>query len=243
MADPFPREKLQPSLLDRLRDDLASALGRLPERRAALDRHLDEAQRQALGRLLAEGRLDGRPLPAAELAPFAGLGTEARDLLDGVLGLELARRLELRRSVALSMADLRAAVLRDLSCLLNTEHAESLPLVEDDEPVTAFAGLPRARDSVLNYGIPALAGRVRTPSDYETLAREVEAAIARFEPRLREVRVRLEGHDADVAVRSPVTLLIEGELWGYPLAETLRVRTLLDLEEGRARVEGAEAVA
>ena len=79
---------------------------------------------------------------------------------------------------------------------------------------------------------------MRTPADYEALARGVEAAIARFEPRLRAVRVHLEGHDADAAVRSPVTLIIEGELWGYPLPETLRVRTLLDLEEGRARIEG-----
>ena len=54
------------------------------------------------------------------------------------------------------------------------------------------------------------------------------------------MRVRAEGHDADLAVRSPVTLVIEGELWGYPLPEQLRVRTLLDLEEGKARVEGAE---
>ena len=68
------------------------------------------------------------------------------------------------------------------------------------------------------------------------------AQLARFEPRLAGVRVRVETAEgaADV-VRSPVTLVIEGELWGYPLAENLRVRTVLDLEEGKAVVEGAAA--
>jgi len=75
------------------------------------------------------------------------------------------------------------------------------------------------------------------------LAREIEAAITRFEPRIRGVRVRPEGHETDLAIRTPVTLVIEGELWGYPLPEQLRVRTVLDLEEGKARVEGAEDAA
>lgn len=242
MVEPFPRERLQPSLLDRLRDDLATTLSRLPARHAAMEQALDADQRAALARLLAdERRLELRPPTPAELAPFADLAGDVRDQLDDLIGLELARRHELRRSIALGMGELRAAVLRDLACLLNSEQAEGLVLEEEGEPIAAFAGLPHARASVLNYGIPPLAGRVRTTADYETLAREVETALARFEPRLREVKVRVEGHEADLAVRSPVTLLIEGELWGYPLAEALRVRTLLDLEQGRAEVEGAEA--
>lgn len=239
MAEAFPREKLQPSLLDRLRDDLASSLTRLPERRAALDKHLDDTQKQALERLVVDTRLESRPRSPADMAPFAGLAAEARDLLEDVLTLELARRAEQRRSVALSLPELRAAVLRDLAHLLNTEQVETMPLAEGGEMVPAFAGLPCSRDSVLNYGIPSLAGRIRTAADYDALAREVETAIVRFEPRIRGVRVRPEGHEADLAVRSPVTLVIEGELWGYPLPEQLRVRTVLDIEEGKARVEGA----
>lgn len=242
MAEPFPRERLQPSLLDRLNDDLASALGRLRERRGWLERRLSPEQRGALDRLLADERLDERTLHPADLVPFAGLDRDGTDLLHEVVGLEAARRGETRRNVALGMTELRAAVLRDLAYLLNTGNAGELPLDEAGELVPAFAGLPRCRDSVVNYGIPALAGRVRTPADYETLAREVEAAIGRFEPRLAGVRVRVETAEgaADV-VRSPVTLVIEGELWGYPLAENLRVRTVLDLEEGKAVVEGAAA--
>ena len=241
MAEPFPREKLQPSLLDRLNDDLASALGRLRERRDWLERRLLPEQRAALERLLADERLDERTLRPADLAPFAGLDPEGTDLLHEVVGLEAARRGETRRNVALGMAELRAAVLRDLAYLLNTAHAGDLPLDEGGEPVPAFAGLPHCRDSVVNYGIPALAGRVRTTADYESLAREVEAAIGRFEPRLAGVRVRVETEGAADVVRSPVTLVIEGELWGYPLPESLRVRTVLDLEEGKAVVEGAAA--
>lgn len=240
MAEPFPREKLQPSLLDRLNDDLTSALGRLREGRSALGRRLSPEQSAALERLLSDERLDDRVLRTPDLAPFEGLDRDATDLLHQVIELEAARRHELRRNVMLGIAELRTAVLRDLAQLLNTEQAEGLVLEENGATVPAFDGLRYCRDSVLNYGIPPLAGRVRTPADYEVLARDIEAAIVRFEPRLAEVRVRVAGDEGVDTVKSPVTLIIEGELWGYPLPETLRVRTLLDLEEGKARIEAAE---
>jgi type VI secretion system protein ImpF len=241
MAEPFPREKLQPSLLDRLNDDLASALGRLREGRAALARRLSPEQSATLERLLADERLDDRVLRAADLVPFQGLNQETTDLLHQVIELEAERRHELRRNVVLGIAELRTAVLRDLAQLLNTEQAEGLALEEDGATVPAFDGLRSCRDSVLNYGIPPLAGRVRTTDDYEVLARGIEAAIARFEPRLAKIKVRVASDEGVDTVKSPVTLIIEGELWGYPVSETLRVRTLLDLEEGKARIEGVEA--
>jgi hypothetical protein len=35
-------------------------------------------------------------------------------------------------------------------------------------------------------------------------------------------------------------LIIEGELWGYPVAEYLQVHTVLDLDAGHAEVTGTE---
>ena len=52
---------------------------------------------------------------------------------------------------------------------------------------------------MLNYGIPSLAGRIRTADGLRRAGREVEPAIERFEPRMRGVRVRPEGHEGDLA--------------------------------------------
>jgi type VI secretion system protein ImpF len=238
-----PRERLQPSLLDRLNDDLSSALGELAAKRRALERVLQPAQRAELDRLVADERLLTRSYRVQEIEGFAELDEDARALAGRVLELEQARRLELDRSYVISMERLRAAVLRDLGHLLNTASLESLEGREGGAPVGLFERLPAARDSVLNYGIPALAGRIRTSEDYEELTRQIEQAIARFEPRLTDVKVTVE-HDVEGRggpVRSPVTLLIEGDLWGYPLPESLRLRTVLDLEDGKALIEPGEA--
>lgn len=233
------RERLQPALLDRLVDNVASVVGEFSERRRVLMAILDSDEKRAdLDRLLAREDLERRLL-RRELEPaLAGLPPDQDELLQRLLELEVARRLEVVRSSSLSMRELRAAVLRDLGQLLNSENLETLLVREDGQDVPVFAGLEHARASVLNYGIPALAGRIRTNDDCEELARGLTEAIQRCEPRLRDVEVTAETevNSPDALARSPVTFLIRGELWGYPLPETLRLRTLLDLEEGRATI-------
>ncbi len=194
MPSPTPKDRLQPSLLDRLEDGLAPTLSRLGEARALLGRVLD---------------------------------------------LEGARRLELRRTVVLSAQELRRSVLRDLQSLLNTTAAEEEP---GDGEESALSRHPAAQASVLNYGIPALAGRVRTLDDFAELAQRIERAIERHEPRLRHVRVRPaeSGAAGANALTSPLDLVIEGELWGHPLPEHLLVRTPLALAAARGEVAGPE---
>lgn len=243
MTSAVPRERLQPSLLDRLNDDLASSLGELAAKRRALERVLDPAQRAELDRLLADERLVMRPPRIAQVEAFSALDEDAIALLARIMELEQARRIELDRSLVISMERLREAVLRDLGHLLNTVSLESLESEDAGTSAGLFERLPAARDSVVNYGIPALAGRIRTAEDYEELTGAIERAIARFEPRLKEVRVSVEETSASTKgpLRNPVTLLIEGELWGYPLPEALRLRTVLDVEDGKALIETGEA--
>jgi type VI secretion system protein ImpF len=239
MPSAYPRDRLQPSLLDRLDDGLAPTLSRLGEARRALDSALDDAQRAALAELLKDERFEeGRP-GADRMAAFAGLDSEERALLDRVLELESARRIELRRTVVLSTRELRRSVLRDLQSLLNTTAAETEP---EDGGETAFSRHPAAQASVLNYGIPALAGRIRTVDDFVELAGRIERAIERFEPRLRQVRVRPAEALApgSAALANPLDLVIEGELWGHPVAEHLLVRTVLDLDAGRVEIADPE---
>jgi type VI secretion system protein ImpF len=239
MPSAYPRDRLQPSLLDRLDDGLAPTLSRLGEARRALDSALDDAQRAALAELLKDERFEERRPGPDAMAAFAALDDADRALLDRVLELEAARRMELRRTVVLSGPELRRSVLRDLQSLLNTTAAESDP---DGEGEGAFSRHPAVQASVLNYGIPALAGRIRTLDDFAELAGRIERAIERFEPRLRQVRVRpAEALAPDsAALTNPFDLVIEGELWSHPVAEHLLVRTVLDLDAGRVEIAGPE---
>ena len=235
------RDGLQPSLFDRLSDEMAGALARLHDDRRALGALLDEAQARALAELLADDRLDRNRVDPAVWAKFAGLSDDARGMLDRVLQLELSRRAELRRTVMLSSQQLRRSVLRDLESLLNTTAGE----VDMKEGRISLDAFPTVRASVLNYGVPALSGHVRTAEDVLELALGIEASIRHYEPRVRQVRVRVAeaGAPAGQALASPLELIIEGELWGYPIAEHLLVRTVLDLDAGRVEVSGTDRAA
>jgi type VI secretion system protein ImpF len=236
MASRVAKDRLQPSLFDRLNEELAGALAQLASDRQALDGMLSEAQRQTLTELLGDDRLERRLTSGEAMAPLAGLPEDARVLLDRIISTEIARRQQMRRSVVMSMQELRAAVLRDLQNLLNTTAPEA-DLRQEERTLEAF---PLVQAGVLNYGIPALAGRIRTTDDVIELAREIERAVERYEPRIRYVRVSVAEPGA---VSTPLELIIEGELWGYPIAEHMRVHTVLDLDGGHAEVTGTERVA
>jgi type VI secretion system protein ImpF len=241
MASASVKDRLQPSLFDRLTDELAPALKQLELDRRTLDVMLNDAQRQALAALLADERLERRPPAAGSFSAFANLTEEGRLLLDRIINIEISRRQQTHRASILTTQELRTLVLRDLQNLLNTTAAEA----DLHEAGGTLAQYPSVQCCVLNYGIPALAGRVRTTDDVIDLAQEIERAIERFEPRVRQVHVRVAENNTGegAALSSPLELIIEGELWGYPVAEHLRVHTVLDLDGGHAEVTGTERLA
>jgi len=237
MANAFAKDRLQPSLFDRLNDELAAAVIQLDQDRRALTPMLEEAQRQALSALLGDEHLERRPHSADALVPSGPMANEGRVLLDRIISTEIFRRQQVRRSAILTFRELRNVVLRDLQNLLNTTSAEA----DLHEAGGSLARYPLVQRSVLNYGIPALAGRIRTSDDVLGLAQEIEQAIERHEPRVRQASVRVADHDPTTgqSLSSPLELIIEGELWGYPVAEHLQVHTVLDLDAGHAEVSGS----
>lgn len=241
MASAAQLERLQPALFDRLRDPEASLLDAIARRRGALEAGLAAEERAALARLLAEPDLAPHRLAQALRPPLDRLDGERRAALEELVGLELQRRQEGGRAAQLGLRELRRLVLRDLEALFNTEALDALAAPEDGRTVGLLDGLERVAASVVNYGIPPLAGRIHTRADCDRLAKGIARAIERFEPRLRAVQVTPEGQpdDPQAPATSPATFLVQGELWGYPLPEPLRLRTVLDLEEGRARIAPA----
>src|SRR5947207_11262009 len=96
-------------------------------------------------------------------------------LLDRLTDNEPEERQEARDKRILSPSRLRESVRRDLTWLFNTPN---LATVSDLKLV------PLVAESVLNYGLPSLAGRTTASIDVPEMERLLRQAIWSFEPRL-----------------------------------------------------------
>jgi type VI secretion system protein ImpF len=95
--------------------------------------------------------------------------------------------------------------------------------------------------SVLNYGLPDLAGgdvAALTPGAVERLIRD---ALWAFEPRLarESVRVTVVDDAKNTARGHVICFEIEAQMWSRPYPERLHLRTELDLEAGEVRIADA----
>ncbi|MGA7741001.1 MAG: type VI secretion system baseplate subunit TssE [Polyangia bacterium] len=161
----------------------------------------------------------------AELTPKERLSPS---LLDRLTDDKPERATELRELRILSPARLRECVRRDLTWLFNTTHMQSLQNLEE---------LPLVARSVLNYGIPDLAGRTASSLDPVELGQMIRQAILNFEPRLdrNSVRVRPALDDGQMN-HNALSFDVEAELWAQPLPLRLFLRTAVDLETGSVEV-------
>jgi type VI secretion system protein ImpF len=159
-------------------------------------------------------------------------------LLDRLIDEPLPQDQELRMSPdrqqknGSSMARLRAelvrrdlarlrleAIRRDLEVLLNTRRS-----------VVSFSEAPgELSRSVLDYGLAAVRGSGPiSPGHRESLRKEVESAIQRFEPRLVDVRVVLE---ADPGPSERLRLRIDAAIAGT--GSPVSLQASLDSSTGR----------
>ena len=92
---------------------------------------------------------------------------------------------------------------------------------------------PAVVHSVVNYGMPDMAGRTLSGVDSTLLEQAIRRAILDFEPRLvaRTLRVRLVVDDKQMN-HNAMAFDIEAELWAQPLPLRLFLRTAIDLESG-----------
>src|SRR5262249_10202668 len=150
-------------------------------------------------------------------------------LLDRLTDDRPEERQEARHNDGLSPSRLRECVRRDLSWLLNTTN-----LAATEEELNDF---PDVMQSVVNFGMPDLAGRVASSIDMRVMERQLLRVIANFEPRLMKntVKVKLVHNDQKMDVNA-MTFDIEDELWAQPLPLRLFLRTEIDLENGGVKV-------
>lgn len=130
----------------------------------------------------------------------------------------------------LSLTQLKASVLRDLAWLLNTTS-----LLGADATLHTPAST-----SVVNFGLPALAGNSASNVDVSALETLIHQAIATFEPRILRHTLRVRARATAEMNHNALSFEIEGDLWAQPVPLRLMLQTDLDLESGHVRVVNAD---
>lgn len=130
-------------------------------------------------------------------------------LLDRLIDNDPQSETEARDTPVFTRRTLRAAVLRDLSWLFNTTN------LGDEIRAEQF---PAAAESVLNFGLPCLAGRFASTVDAVVLEQAIRRAIELFEPRIAPASIEIEAVlDRSVLdMHNQISLVIRGLLWAQP---------------------------
>jgi len=90
----------------------------------------------------------------------------------------------------LSMEEMKDSVARDLEALLNTRTVI---------PEQLLKRYPECSRSIVTYGLNDFAGMsLASPDDRAAICQGLERAIARHEPRLRNVRATLDVHEGGI---------------------------------------------
>lgn len=146
-------------------------------------------------------------------------------LLDRLTDNEPDKRQESQGHGMMDYESLRKAVLRDLRWVLNTTSLEA------DHDLQAW---PQVRNSTLNFGVGALAGKRMSEVDWEDVEASVTQAIVNFEPRILADSLEVSSiTEMDMLMHHNVlSLLIRGKLWCNPYPREFLFRTDIDLESG-----------
>jgi type VI secretion system protein ImpF len=163
-------------------------------------------------KLVADLDVDGlRDDPKIDPGPAASGATTAR--LYPILKLE-----------RFNEAALRATVLRELNWILNTTNLGS---------ITDLKPYPEVATSVLNYGVPDMAGKLLQRRAIQTRAREIKEAIRRFEPRIAPQRLDVTATATD-AKPNAVTFVIRADVTSAVMALPVEFKTDVEIDTGAA---------
>ena len=166
----------------------------------------------------------------AELTPHERLQPA---LLDRLADDHPDKTREPRERQVISLQKLRECIIRDLTWLLNTGNLSQVEDLED---------YPHVESSVLNYGIPDLAGQNVSNQDVAALESEIRRAIKLFEPRIlpNKLQVRAIVSEDQMNLKAMVFEIV-AEHWAEPVPLGILLRSEIDLETGTVSVtEGRE---
>jgi type VI secretion system protein ImpF len=123
-------------------------------------------------------------------------------------------------------AALRATIRRDLAWLLNTTNYGAI------EDLEAY---PHVATSVLNFGVPDLAGKSFHTRTIQHRAREIRNAIRTFEPRINPETLMVEpvGNPENP---NAITFIIHGDITSAAQAMPVKFRTELEADTAAVQV-------
>jgi type VI secretion system protein ImpF len=126
----------------------------------------------------------------------------------------------------LTLSQLRRSVQRDIAWLLNASNLDR-----------EVKGFDEVEKSVVNFGIPDLAGFTVSSLDIGVLEKTIQQALENFEPRLIKNSIRLQAElDPEKMSHNTLIIDIECDLWAFPAPVELLLRTELDFESGDVSV-------
>ena len=108
-------------------------------------------------------------------------------------------------------------------------------MAPDNPP--SLQGFDEVRRSVINFGVPSFSGRSTRDFDREKLAREIKEILWVFEPRLKRNSVTVTVKTDE---KTGLRIDIDALLIMSPTAERMRLRTMIDLDNGRAMTVAEE---
>jgi len=124
----------------------------------------------------------------------------------------------------ISSRKLREYIKRDLGWLLNTSSLDN---------VVDLSDYPQIARSVLNYGMPDLAGITSRGADIEELERRLHQVIVEYEPRILIDTLCIKAVKSDEMSVNAIVIEIECDIWGQPAPEHLYLNTTVDLDTGQ----------
>lgn len=147
-------------------------------------------------------------------------------LIDRLTDLDPDKSTETADLRSMSKTQFRNSVLRDLSWLMNSTNVES---------EIEFSGLQMAENSVINFGVPSLAGKRFSDMDWHQLEVGLRKAIIAFEPRILPETINIKAINSSSALdhHNLIALDIRGQLWAEPYPIELLLRSQIDLESGQ----------
>ena len=155
-------------------------------------------------------------------------GPVTLSVLDRLIDRDPKTSSEIPFTRAQSLRELRQSLKRDLEWLLNTRKTI------DPSPDSARETV----HSVYHYGFPDVSSKsVLSTRDHSDLMRDMETAIAIFEPRLKRAKVRMEPVEGSFRM---LRFVIEGLLCMDPAPEPVRFDTVLELGNGEYEIKGAD---
>jgi type VI secretion system protein ImpF len=137
-----------------------------------------------------------------------------------------ARRVTTRGPI--SESGLRREVMTDLLGLLNTVNLDA---AED------LSSVPAVRSSILNYGFPDLSWRSIDENSLHDVAREIEIALADFEPRLARNSIQAKRDLSISAEELKLRFLVKADLRARPVNVPVEFVAEVELDSGKIKID------